>query len=104
MWLMLQQEKPEDYVVASGTCHSVREFVQAAFELVGLDYQKYVEIDEKFYRPAEVQLLQGDSSKAREKLGWQPRIAFEGLVKKMVVADLRYYHFCPARPELRLTV
>ncbi len=88
---MLQQENPEDYVAASGTCHSVREFVQAAFDLVGLDYQKYIVIDDKFYRPAEVQLLQGDSSKAREKLGWQPRIAFNELVKEMVDADLRYY-------------
>jgi len=88
MWLMLQQNEPEDYVVASGACHSVREFVQAAFALVGLDYQKYVVIDEKFYRPTEVQLLQGDASKAREELGWQPRITFEELVKEMVEADL----------------
>lgn len=91
MWLMLQEETPDDYVIASGICHSVREFAQAAFELLGLDYQKYVEVDEKFYRPAEVQLLQGDSTKAREKLGWQPRISFSELVKEMVDTDLRYY-------------
>lgn len=88
MWLMLQQNEPEDYVVASGTCHSVREFVQAAFDLVGLDYRKYVVIEEQFYRPAEVHLLEGDASKARRKLGWQPSITFEELVKEMVESDL----------------
>jgi GDPmannose 4,6-dehydratase len=88
MWLMLQQDQPDNYVIATGQCHSVREFVHAAFDHVGLDYQKYVEIDERFYRPAEVQLLQGDSSKAREKLGWQPRATFQELVKEMVESDL----------------
>ena len=91
MWLMLQQDEPDDFVLATGETHSVGEFVQEAFELVGLDYKKYVEIDPRFYRPAEVQLLMGDATKAREKLGWQSRISFRELVKEMVEADLRYY-------------
>ena len=89
MWLMLQQDEPGDYVVASGQAHSVKEFVELAFECVGLDRQKYVKIDEKFYRPAEVNLLLGDSSKARQKLGWSPTIGFGTMVRGMVNNDLK---------------
>lgn len=91
MWLMLHQDEPGDFVVASGECHSVREFVRAAFDQVGLDYNRYVEVDPKFYRPAEVQLLLGDATKAQKQLGWQPKISFPELIKEMVDADLRYY-------------
>jgi GDPmannose 4,6-dehydratase len=87
MWLMLQQPTPDDYVIATGETHTVGEFAQAAFAEVGLDYRKYVTDDERLYRPSEVNILQGDSSKAREKLGWSPTIRFEGLVKEMVAAD-----------------
>lgn len=88
MWLMLQQEKAEDYVIATGETHSVREFLDEAFGLVGLDWKKYVEIDPKYYRPAEVDLLLGDSTKAREKLGWKPKTTFKELVKIMLEYDL----------------
>lgn len=88
MWLMLQQEKAEDYVIATGETHSVREFLDEAFGLVGLDWKKYVEIDPKYYRPAEVDLLLGDSTKAREKLGWEPKTTFKELVKIMLEYDL----------------
>jgi GDPmannose 4,6-dehydratase len=89
MWLMLQQDRPDDYVVATGKTHSVRELVQAAFGCVGLDWQKYVVVDPKFYRPAEVDLLVGDATKAKKQLGWEPEVDFEGLVRMMVEADLR---------------
>ncbi len=88
MWLMLQQNEPGDYVVASGEAHSVREFVEIAFDYVGLDWKKYVAIDPKFFRPAEVDFLLGDSTKARTNLGWQPEVTFDGLVRMMVDADL----------------
>lgn len=88
MHLMLQQPEPDDYVVASGESHSVREFCERAFGEVGLDYQKYVVVDERFYRPAEVDQLVGDSTKIRTELGWQPEYTFEELVKEMVQADL----------------
>lgn len=88
MWLMLQQEKAEDYVIATGETHSVREFLDEAFGLVGLDWKNHVEIDERYYRPAEVDLLLGDSSKAKEKLGWKPKTTFKELVKIMVEYDL----------------
>lgn len=88
MWLMLQQEKAEDYVIAMGETHSVREFLDEAFGLVGLDWKKYVEIDATYYRPAEVDLLLGDSTKAREKLGWKPKTTFKELVKIMLEYDL----------------
>jgi GDPmannose 4,6-dehydratase len=89
MWLMLQQNEPDDYVVATGETHSVRRFCEIAFEHVGLDYNRYVVQDERFYRPAEVDLLVGDSSKVREQLGWQPETTFEELVRMMVDADIK---------------
>ncbi len=90
MWLMLQQNKPGDYVIASGETHSVMEFVKIAFDYVGLNWEKYVVTDPKFFRPAEVDLLLGDSTKARNELGWQPEITFEELVRMMVDADLTF--------------
>jgi len=89
MWLMLQQEEPDDYVISTGETHSVREFAELAFAHVGLDYQNYVEVDPKYFRPTEVDLLIGDSTKARKKLGWQPKTSFSDLVKLMVDEDLR---------------
>ncbi len=89
MWLMLQQDRPDDYVVATGETHSVREFCELAFGHVGLDYRDYVVIDERFMRPAEVDLLIGDSSKARAQLGWKPKTTFPELVRMMVDADLQ---------------
>ncbi len=89
MWLMLQQEHPDDYVVATGQTHSVREFVQLAFECVDLDYRDFVVQDERFMRPAEVDLLVGNSQKARRVLGWTPVVSFEELVRIMVEADLK---------------
>ena len=88
MHLMLQQSEPDDYVVATGETHTVQSFCERAFGKAGLDYREYVKIDEKFYRPAEVDLLIGDSSKARRELGWEPRYTFEQLVDEMVEADL----------------
>ncbi len=88
MWLMLQQENPDDYVIATNETHSVREFLQFAFDHAGLDYKKYVEIDPRYYRPAEVELLIGDYSKAKAKLGWQPKTKFEDLARLMVDADI----------------
>lgn len=88
MWLMLQQEEPDDYVIATGETHSVKEFVEQAFGSVGLDWEKYVVIDSKFVRPAEVELLLGDASKARQIIGWGPKVAFEELVSMMIEADM----------------
>ena len=88
MWMMLQQDEPEDFVLATGEEHSVREFAELAFGHVGLDYEQYVKIDPEFLRPAEVDHLVGDASKAREKLGWAPRVSFPELVELMVDADL----------------
>jgi GDPmannose 4,6-dehydratase len=88
MWLMLQQPKPDDYVVATGETHSVRELAERAFKEVGLDWQRHVEIDNRYLRPTEVDVLQGDAAKARKVLGWQPRIAFGDLVAMMVAHDL----------------
>jgi len=88
MWLMLQQDKPDDYVVATGETHSVREFVEQAFRHVCLDWKKFVKIDKRFYRPLDVHWLKGDYTKAKRKLGWQPRIKFEELVKIMVEGDV----------------
>jgi len=89
MWLMLQQDEPDDYVVATGETHSVREFAELAFRVVGLDYRDYVVIDERFYRPAEVDLLVGNPAKAETRLGWRATIRFEDLVREMVEADCR---------------
>lgn len=84
MWMMLQYDKPDDYVVATGESHSVREFVAAAFQYVGLDWEKYVEIDPRFFRPTEVNYLRGDCSKIKEVLGWEPSVSFSELVEEMV--------------------
>jgi GDPmannose 4,6-dehydratase len=89
MWAMLQQDEPDDYVIATGETHTIREFLDVAFRLAGFDdWQPYVRQDPRFYRPAEVDLLIGDASKAREKLGWTPKVSFEELVKRMYEADL----------------
>jgi GDPmannose 4,6-dehydratase len=88
MWLMLQQSEPDDYVVATGETHSVRELCEVAFGHVGLDYRDYVTVDPRFLRPAEVDQLVGDAAKARQKLGWAPKVTFEGLVRMMVDADM----------------
>ncbi len=89
MWMMLQQEKPNDYVIATGETHSVKEFLQIAFNYVNLNWQDYVKFDERYLRPAEVDLLIGDSTKAQEQLGWKPSVTFEQLVSLMVEADLK---------------
>jgi GDPmannose 4,6-dehydratase len=88
MWLMLQQDKPGDYVVATGHSYSVREFLEEAFGAVGLDWQACVEVDPSYFRPTEVDILLGDATKAREELGWQPRVTFPALVRMMVDHDL----------------
>jgi len=88
MWRMLQQPTPDDYVVATGETHSVREFCERAFSHVGLDYRKYVVIDKRYFRPTEVDVLIGDASKAKERLGWRPQVKFDDLVRLMVDADL----------------
>jgi len=88
MWLMLQQDQPDDYVIATNETHSVKEFVQAAFGAVGLDWEKYLKYDARYERPAEVDLLIGDPAKAKVKLGWEPKVRFKELVKIMVEADL----------------
>lgn len=87
MWLMLQQNEPDDYVIATGEIHSVREFAEEAFKLVDLNWKDYVVVDKKYFRPAEVDILCGDASKARKKLGWEPHTTFHDLVKIMVESD-----------------
>jgi GDPmannose 4,6-dehydratase len=89
MWLMLQQNEPEDYVIATGLSHSVKDLVQIAFEHVGLGHEKFTRVDEKLYRPAEIYELKGDAAKARRKLAWQPTVSFERLIHMMVDAELR---------------
>jgi GDPmannose 4,6-dehydratase len=89
MWLMLQQSEPDDYVVATGETHSVKDFLEQAFGQVGLDWEKHVEIDPKFYRPAEVDQLVGDATKAHKKLGWTPKTKFADLVRLMVDTDVQ---------------
>ena len=86
---MLQQDEPDDYVIATNETHSVKEFLEVAFGHAGLDWKKFVEIDEKYFRPAEVDLLIGDYSKAKKKLGWEPKTRFEELAKLMVDEDIR---------------
>lgn len=88
MWLMLQQAQPDDFVIATGETHSVREFVEKVFQHLGLDYQQHVEIDQRYFRPTEVDALLGDASKARKILGWQPQVSFEQLIAMMTAADL----------------
>lgn len=88
MWLMLQQDAPEDFVIGSGQAHTVRDFCRVAFDVVGLDYDDYVVEDEAFYRPAEVHPLVADPRKARQKFGWEPEVSFEALIQQMVAADL----------------
>ena len=95
MWLMLQQPEPDDYVVATGVCHSVREFVELAFGLAGLDYRDYVVPDPQLFRPAEVNVLMGDASKAHRVLGWRPAIGFPELVRQMVDEDFRVHGVPP---------
>jgi GDPmannose 4,6-dehydratase len=89
MWLMLQQDKPDDYVVATGESHSVREFVEDVFSYLDLDWQKYVEIDQRYFRPSEVDYLQGDPSKAKKVLKWEPKVTFKELAKMMADADMK---------------
>jgi GDPmannose 4,6-dehydratase len=98
MWLMLQQDKPDDYVVATGETHTVRELVETAFAYVGLDWQKHVQTDASLIRPAEVDLLIGDPGKARRVLGWQPQVTFKQLIDGMVQADLERHSSGVAKP------
>jgi GDPmannose 4,6-dehydratase len=103
MWLMLQQDRPDDYVIATGLSHSVRDLVQIAFAHVGLDWQEYVRLDPKLLRPAEVDHLVGDAAKSRRVLAWEPTVDFKGLVGMMVDADLERLAAAP-RPAARVTV
>jgi GDPmannose 4,6-dehydratase len=91
MWMMLQQENPDDFIIATGETHSVRDFCEKAFSHLGLDYRDHVQTDPLFYRPAEINLLLGDCSKARKALGWSYNLAFEDLVSEMVDEDMKYY-------------
>lgn len=88
MWLMLQQDKPDDYVIATGETHSVREFAEKVFSKLGLDYARYVAVDPRYFRPTEVDVLLGDASRANKALGWQPKVSFDQLVDMMIAADL----------------
>jgi GDPmannose 4,6-dehydratase len=88
MWLMMQQDEPDDYVIATGETHSVREFVEIVFGKLGLDYKKHVSIDPKYFRPTEVDILLGDATKAKKKLGWEPKVSFEQLIDMMIEADM----------------
>jgi GDPmannose 4,6-dehydratase len=90
MWLMLQQNQPDDYVICTGKAHSVREFCEKAFSYVGLDYKKYIVVNQKFFRPAEVDVLLGDYSKAKKMLGWEPTVSLDELIAEMVENDLQY--------------
>ena len=97
MWLMLQQEQPDDYVIATGQCHSVEDFLKKAFALLELDYRTYLDIDPTLYRPSEVMVLMGNYSKAERVLGWRPRVSFEELIREMVESDLALYSKGPER-------
>ena len=88
MWLMLQQDNPDDYVLATNHAHSLEEFLDCAFKVVGLDWRDYIVQDERYMRPAEVPYLKGDASKAQEQLGWKPKTSFESMVKIMVENDI----------------
>ena len=87
MWLILQQDHPDDYVIATGETHTVREFLEEVFEFHDLDWQAYVEIDPRYFRPTEVDLLLGDNSKAKEVLGWEPKVKFKDLARMMAESD-----------------
>jgi GDPmannose 4,6-dehydratase len=100
MWLMLQQEQPEDFVIATGRTHSVRTCLEVAFDQAGLSIDDHVEIDPAFIRPAEVELLIGDPSKAKRQLGWEPKVTFEQLIRMMVDAD---YALLQGRSGSRIT-
>jgi GDPmannose 4,6-dehydratase len=89
MWLMLQQDKPDDYVIATGETHTIQEFCEIAFSRAGLDWQKYVNFDKRYLRPAEVDILIGDASKAKRVLGWEPKTKFKQLAELMVDADIQ---------------
>jgi GDPmannose 4,6-dehydratase len=102
MWLMLQQPEPDDYVLATGETHSVRELLDLAFSHVDLDWKRYVEIDRRYFRPAEVEILQGDASKARAKLGWKPKLGFRELIQMMVEADVDLVGNAPTGPKVGL--
>ncbi len=102
MWLMLQQEEPDEYVIGTGESHSVREFLEEAFEYAGLDWQEHVRVDPHYFRPTEVEVLQADASKARRRLGWEPRVSFRELVKIMMDADLEAAGITPPGDEKRL--
>jgi GDPmannose 4,6-dehydratase len=97
MWMMLQQPQGDDYVVATGETHSIREFLDLAFGMVNRDWNDYVKIDPKYYRPTEVDLLIGDPTKAKEKLGWTPKCSFKELVRLMVIEDLKLEGLDPAK-------
>ena len=99
MWRMLQQDEPDDYVIATGETHSVREFCEEAFSHVGLDWNDFVKVDPKYFRPAEVDLLLGDSSKARKVLGWEPKVTFKELARMMVEADMEAEGRHPIHPR-----
>jgi GDPmannose 4,6-dehydratase len=88
MWLMLQQEEPADYVIATGETHSVREFAEKVFARLGMDYRDHVQMDKRYFRPTEVNALLGDASKAHKKLGWKPKVTFEKLIDMMIAADM----------------
>jgi len=103
MWLMMNAEEADDYVVATGETHSVREFLEKTFRYLDLDWEKYVEIDPRYFRPAEVDLLLGDPSKARRQLGWEPKVTFDGLVKLMTDYDLELAKHEAAARELKHT-
>jgi GDPmannose 4,6-dehydratase len=89
MWMILQQPRPDDFVIATGETHSVRDFLDEVFALLELDWKKHVQVDPRYFRPAEVDLLLGDAGKARKVLGWQPKVTFKGLAKMMVEHDLK---------------
>ena len=99
MWLMIQQDEPEDYVISTDEAHSVKELVEVAFDHVGLNWKDYVVVDHKFVRPAEVDLLLGDSAKARNKLKWQPKVKFEELIRMMVDYDIERYKVSEYSPK-----
>jgi GDPmannose 4,6-dehydratase len=99
MWLMLQQDKADDYVIATGVSHSVRQLIEIAFAHAGLDWQKYVHVDPSLLRPAEVEHLLGDSTRARSELGWKPDVSFQQLIERRVAADLKRHSASNAAAE-----